>query len=1553
MANDLGPGVTRYVDPKGRQYASVIFQLRRPPLDSELNLVSLNDLESRADAIRAECASGWLMDESNPASNYSTSQNWSNYFFFGKSSSNGELNNIPLAVVNGWVIPVSATRTGSPPLSPNNIDSWNKIELNPPGTSTGGNRADLVFLEVWLQRIDVDPAGTGVAPGKPVRGYVYKYGNVESGYSYLPDELVDPRLNLETTKRVQIQYRIRVVPAVNIAQYPEGYDPTLVFAQGALSTPSSIGFQNMRNELGDPGLWRAGTGDPATFGTVDGYVYSIPICVVFRRNGAGFSDVGNLAGAFNRNSSATLREDTINYSNGIVLPVTISETDVQFTLTSITGTVLEGMTSFGEAYFRIDDEIIRVNNVTQTGPTSFVVTFDRGQLQTTIRSHLISTPLTLYTVRPDGLYADQIAKTDILDLRHSIADKFDYEAILKTNLVELMKGNLRTAWKRYGSTNSAGPVILYGDRITDGSIFVGGLSRLDAPNGNRRTWSDAVITERYEVPVTVPSNSAAINAELAATVSPYVVSATWETAATGHGAGSRLNGSVTWWYNGDVIRLHLSSFQSGLPAADADQVRFVLPSEDEDAVLIHFEGMTTDPNGGEPADPATTARSASNPASLTITGERILKNGQGIDVALDSGTGDLLITLNSGTAGVAFQEFTDAMSGFVSPSQTQTDRTRMHIEFAVVMGAGRGTSHKPDYIHTVHYRGNPTNTSRVMLRPGLSDRNRMIPTYVSESPYVQTGKNRDLSRTSEVMIDPSSKTIRVQPYRNMLVPPLLARDGSELNWYGASPFTFQGAMPTLDPTGASTVHTTVDPLNLFYIGAQTRYVEVPFNYLPRPGLHNVPIIPVTTTRFSSGINFFMMSKEGPFGATDTSDWNRNIVSYPSTAGYYIVTPVTGETYGTGSLPSVFGQKYENTLIRGADGGPFEGIQFPPFYMPARITGIYLRDTSGSAPYPTVPTSSPFDTDRVFVGGAGTDTNLMKDDFDGPTFLLDVDINGDITFILNKDVIDFTKAPSGTTWANSEFLVECTLFGVDRGWLQTNGRLLVARTSGGGSLPIAINTFTATSDSVIGVIAPAPLSLTSANNELTVYYSRQPYQGDVFGSQSAYSDDPQRLGPLTPSEAISLNTNKLNPVEDLTLPNKKGFEVLAATNFVSSMGTGRLSGSNPIPLLTTDQAPDKVEDFAGTIVDLNRRFSLNRVGFEDWTNEKFPVNPGSLGERPPLSRGALSEVFDRDLNPEFAGSVSQLPLGKFFRDKDFVGKTLYQTRSSSNVGSIAIGTMSFPPYQAPTNPSPAGGSNWEGTEFVCGQTSGTSGVGGEKMVLVDGTASFSSVDVFKTTRGGAAWSISDPWPGGAIASRMPKARPNSEVGSIIAGTAYLVKSQPESINSIEVHPGHELQMVIVTKAVPAYFRDTDILHSASGTNEGYTAVDRYRVWGRPLEKRRGQVDVSNPPLNDRPLFINDIYDDPIFYGSSDINLTSLYQETLPITTNGQTVFALSKRPLDPTTVMAFVRGVKLVYGTDYTVSGTTDQVFTYLAIPAPSSNPPLLTTDTLEVWYALL
>lgn len=159
-------------------------------------------------------------------------------------------------------------------------------------------------------------------PNKPTQTTIYRNGNVDAPAGVnLPDEIEDPIVATESTKRVQVQYRIRVTgqsEAVNFKQ-ENGFDNPNVLAQGTQSSPvatypfvpadgatvsassSASAYQTV-----DPGLWVAGDGTLTAanaLGTVDGYVYAIPICFVFRRNdaynggaGAGFDPLNNTNG---------------------------------------------------------------------------------------------------------------------------------------------------------------------------------------------------------------------------------------------------------------------------------------------------------------------------------------------------------------------------------------------------------------------------------------------------------------------------------------------------------------------------------------------------------------------------------------------------------------------------------------------------------------------------------------------------------------------------------------------------------------------------------------------------------------------------------------------------------------------------------------------------------------------------------------------------------------------------------------------------------------------------------------------------------------------------------------------------------------------------------------------------------------------------------------------------------------------------------------------------------------------------------------------------------
>lgn len=175
-------------------------------------------------------------------------------------------------------------------------------------------------------------------PCKPAteQDKVYRHGNVLSpSPTWLEDEIIDPELvNTESTQRIQVQYRIRVTgtsEAVNYKTHPEGFSTLIggppapaIFAQGSGNIPVSgvrsypfVPADNTTTWLEssapaygmeDDGLWVAGDGSEQAaedLGTIDGFVYAIPLCMVFRHNNAsdltasvqGFDPLNNMNGA--------------------------------------------------------------------------------------------------------------------------------------------------------------------------------------------------------------------------------------------------------------------------------------------------------------------------------------------------------------------------------------------------------------------------------------------------------------------------------------------------------------------------------------------------------------------------------------------------------------------------------------------------------------------------------------------------------------------------------------------------------------------------------------------------------------------------------------------------------------------------------------------------------------------------------------------------------------------------------------------------------------------------------------------------------------------------------------------------------------------------------------------------------------------------------------------------------------------------------------------------------------------------------------------------------
>lgn len=261
MADNLGLNQTRVLDTAGRSFESVTYQRKKPPLSCEANLDGKLAAEHAQSVFTSLSVSGW--NDIGAIKDTETGVKTGDIICSSSLPPNTIKLMAPTPLV-AWVNGMRVVVTGTD----NNLTPDNIITLPAPPTSAC--RADFVFLEVWRKLIT--PTDT-----------VYENGNILYGGVNPPNDLIDPTVDIETSYRIQVQYRIRVSEC-DIQSYPEGFDPSRVFLQGPMPYPSSGSdfFTPMPN---DPGCWRAGTGEADNvYGTVDGYTYAIPICVIARRN---------------------------------------------------------------------------------------------------------------------------------------------------------------------------------------------------------------------------------------------------------------------------------------------------------------------------------------------------------------------------------------------------------------------------------------------------------------------------------------------------------------------------------------------------------------------------------------------------------------------------------------------------------------------------------------------------------------------------------------------------------------------------------------------------------------------------------------------------------------------------------------------------------------------------------------------------------------------------------------------------------------------------------------------------------------------------------------------------------------------------------------------------------------------------------------------------------------------------------------------------------------------------------------------------------------------
>lgn len=149
---------------------------------------------------------------------------------------------------------------------------------------------------------------------KQVQRKVYPYGNLSAPATlFLANDSIHPDIKVETTARTQIQYRIRVVEAIDIQNFRDsGLGAPYVFSKGPNSTVIAAGsypYENMGAVNGDYTLWRAPCRN-----TVDGFSYAIPMFVVSRRNKQAYNPMTNVNGSSDDSLNA-IRPDGLIYED--------------------------------------------------------------------------------------------------------------------------------------------------------------------------------------------------------------------------------------------------------------------------------------------------------------------------------------------------------------------------------------------------------------------------------------------------------------------------------------------------------------------------------------------------------------------------------------------------------------------------------------------------------------------------------------------------------------------------------------------------------------------------------------------------------------------------------------------------------------------------------------------------------------------------------------------------------------------------------------------------------------------------------------------------------------------------------------------------------------------------------------------------------------------------------------------------------------------------------------------------------------------------------------
>lgn len=571
----IGSDIEKVLQAAETAFTQVVYKSGVPLTEFDLNFTGQVAQENLSRLLQQEIPSGFLIDPISCHEDFKTHPSYSNLVYFGDTLS-------PVwAHVNGWLIPLAGTFTDT---------LENQLRLYPAPAS--GSRFDFVFLEVWQSLVRPNPSNTN----KPSEDAFYRFGNTQYGGTNISDDLVSDELGFETSRRVQIQYRIRVFgqgsgvgSEVAFDVYPEPLDDPNILGQGNAASPvGGFTFSNMRTS-GDVGLWRAGDGDPTnTLNTVDGYVYAIPLCVIKRRNTQPFVHVNlagnpNHEGSLNRNPSAVLLANPlagVKAFTSLTLNQTLTHTTTgAVSVTGLSGSGLDDPEhDWDVTYIKIGGEIISISGVSTINNTITIT--QRGRFGTDAVGHSSGEVISFHSSHPEGLFADQITQDDIIDLRKSIAfDSLDSQKILAKNLISLLEGSLKTTWKT--SLGAKGASLQEVSYLRKTHLGLNQVEEIDGPDGIRTVWSDAAALQQ-DITIMLDNEAELINGFTSVDFNSDIV---WDVAPDFVPTGFMNHGGVVSdvWTNGSVIFLDTAGGDglSGLRGSSGGEkvARLLAPKE--------------------------------------------------------------------------------------------------------------------------------------------------------------------------------------------------------------------------------------------------------------------------------------------------------------------------------------------------------------------------------------------------------------------------------------------------------------------------------------------------------------------------------------------------------------------------------------------------------------------------------------------------------------------------------------------------------------------------------------------------------------------------------------------------------------------------------------------------------------------------------------------------------------------------------------------------------------------------------------------------------------